>query len=152
MNKTEFNKILPNWTLRVEEVSNNVFCFLATNQFGNQIELTDSDFAYGLDRSLQQAFDLEAEINTDTNKLYFDTFVNLLEGRIIRRKKYEPEIFGSWFIRVNKTRIVLDGHESELRLESKKLFSRQKWVEKRSHDLRTRLKLSDIKRMINEIK
>ncbi|WP_439185828.1 hypothetical protein [Carboxylicivirga taeanensis] len=152
MNKTDFNKILPNWTLKVEEVSNNVFHFLAINQSGNQIELTESDFESGLDKSINQAFDIEVEINTNPNKLYFDTFIKLLEGRNINKKKYEPEIFGSWSIRVNKTRIVLDGHESELRIESKKLFSRQKWVEKQSHDLRTRLKLSDIKMITNEIK
>jgi predicted flavoprotein YhiN len=114
--------------------------------------MNKTDFESGLDKSIQQTFDLEAEINTNTNKLYFDTFIKLLEGRNIKRKKYEPKIFGSWFIQVNKARIVLDGHESELRIESKKLFSRQKWVEKQSHDLRTRLKLSDMKMMINEIK
>jgi hypothetical protein len=141
---TDFNKIFPNWTLKVDEISNNVYQFTATNKAGSQVEFTDSNYVTGIKRIFGETFDLEIQISKEINKLIFDTFSKLLDNKLIKDKKYEPEIFGSWIIRLKNKRIILDGKESILSLEKKKGLLRTDWTDQKSIQIRDGLKFEDI--------
>ncbi|HBH07441.1 MAG TPA: hypothetical protein DDX92_12660 [Flavobacteriales bacterium] len=148
---TDFNKIFPDWTLKIDEISNNVFQFNSTKIQGNQVEFTDSDYDTGIKRIFNETFDLEIQICKETNKLIFDTFSILLDNSLIKDKKYESETFGSWIIGLKNKRIILDGKESILSLEKKKGLLSNDWVELKSINIRDGLKYEDIEMIINEI-
>jgi len=148
---TDFNKILPDWTIVTEEISNNVFLFTVQNIHGNEIEFNESDYEKGLQRCFSEAFEMEANLRKDLNKFYFDTFIKLIDKNEISEEHYDNEIFGSWYIRLNKMRIVLDGRDFELRIEIKKMHLKNDWVEKKSFNIRNGLKYSDIDLIIKEV-
>ncbi|REE78718.1 hypothetical protein BX611_3012 [Lutibacter oceani] len=148
---TDFNTIFPDWSLKIDEISNNVYQFTAINKTGSQVEFTDSDYDTGKKRILGEIFDLEIQISKEINKLIFDTFSILLDGNLIKDKKYESEIFGSWIIRLKNRRIILDGKESILSLEKKKGLLSTDWIDLKSIQIRDGLKYQDIEMIINEI-
>jgi len=148
---TDFNNIFPDWTLKIDEISNNVYQFTAINKAGNQVEFTDSDYDNGLKRILGETFDLQMQFSEEINKLIFDTFLILLDNNLIMDKKYEPEIFGSWIIQLKNKRIILDGKESILSLEKKKGILITDWTDQKSIHIRDGLKYEDIEMIINEI-
>ena len=147
----DFNKIFPDWTLKIDEISNNVFQFTSTNNHGNQVEFTDSDYDSGIKRIFCETFDLEIQICKETNKLIFETFSILLDNSLIKDKKYESEIFGSWIIRLKNKRIILDGKDSILSLEKKKGLLSKDWIDLKSIQIREGLKYEDIEMIIDEI-
>lgn len=146
-----FNKIFPDWTLKVNEISNNVYQFSATNKAGCQVEFADSHYDSGIKRIFGETFDLEIQICKETNKLIYDTLSILLDSSLIKDKKYESDIFGSWIIRLKNKKIILDGKESILNLEKRKGILSNDWIDLKSIQIRNGLKYEDIEMIINEI-
>lgn len=146
-----FNKIFPAWTLKIEETSNNVYQFTSSNNEGNKVEFADSDYDSGVKRIFGETFDMEIQICKKANILLFDTFSILLDNSLIKDKRYDSEIFGSWIIRLKDKRIILDGKESILSIEKKKGLLSKGWVDLKSIQIRDGLEYEDIEMIINEI-
>jgi hypothetical protein len=107
-NKTE---LLPGWTLRYNEVSNNVWEVLLIDSKGREAGTKDTDLERAVSVCEQYAFDIEKQISGDFNKFLFDTCKMRLAEKPIAKALYHFEAFGSWVIQINEGRLVFDGKD-----------------------------------------
>ena len=148
---TNFKSLFPQWTLTINEVSNNVYQFNASSKLGNQAELTDSDYDAGLKRIIEDTFDLEWQICKEPNKLIFDICLSQLDSHSIIEKRYEPTSFGSWIIQLKNRRIILDGKDSVLNLDKKSGILATHWTNERSLQLKDGLSYADLELFLDRV-
>ncbi|HMI05729.1 MAG TPA: hypothetical protein VK541_24790 [Pedobacter sp.] len=106
------------WTVNFDEVSNNVYKVELTDTFGRKAGTTDHDLDRAIETCLSYAFDIEKQLNNPLNKFIYDTFKYFLSDQTLLSDNYSGKDFGSWIIEKNEKRIILDGKESLLALQS----------------------------------
>lgn len=111
--------ILPRWKLAFEEVSNNVYEITLTDEFSRQAGTKDSDLKEGIRKCAEYAFDIEKQISKNWNKFLFEAALIELPKEEILEYTFDDKTFGSWFIELQKERIIGDGRENVLIKESK---------------------------------
>ncbi len=114
-NKKEF---LDNWTLRFDEISNNVYKVQLTDNFGRQAATTDHDLYRAIETCISYAFDIERQLNNTLNKFTYDTFKYFFADQKLLSDNYSDKDFGSWIIEKDRKRIILDGKDLLLSLQS----------------------------------
>jgi hypothetical protein len=88
-----------------------------TNAAG-QSGTTDHDLDRAIETCLSYAFDIEKQLNNPLNKFTFDTFKYFLADQKLLIEKYHDKDFVSWAIEKTKKRIILDGRDFLLSLQS----------------------------------
>jgi hypothetical protein len=127
-------EILAGWILTFNEVSNNVYKVTLTDKFGRQAETTDSDLEKAIITVETYAFEIQKQILKDWSKFLYNTCILKLDEKIIVRREYHEDIFGSWSILLTDKRIILDNRESIFCIQ----FFENGW-----EDIKT-IKLSDL--------
>jgi hypothetical protein len=112
------SKIIDGWTLHFEEVSNNVYKVELIDNFGRQTTTTDHDLEKAIETCLSYSFDIERQLNNSLNKFTFDTFKFFLADEKLHTVNYSDKDFGSWIIQKYTNRIILDGKDFLLVLQS----------------------------------
>ena len=112
------SELVDKWTLRFDEVSNNVYKVELTDNFGRKSGTTDHDLERAIETCLSYAFDIERQLNNPLNKFTYDTFKYFLADQKLSVEKYSDKDFGSWTIEKTKKRIILDGRDFLLSLQS----------------------------------
>jgi hypothetical protein len=112
------SKTIDGWTLHFEEVSNNVYKVELIDNFGRQASTTDHDLEKAIQTCLSYSFDIERQLNNSLNKFTFDTFKFLLADENLLTDNYSDKDFGSWIIQKYNKRIILDGKDLLLVLQS----------------------------------
>ncbi len=112
------SKIIDGWNFHFEEVSNNVYKVELTDNFGRQASTTDHDLEKAIETCLSYSFDIERQLNNSLNKFTYDTFKYFLADEKLIENNYSDKDFGSWIIQKNYKRIILDGKDYLLSLQS----------------------------------
>jgi hypothetical protein len=112
------SKIIDGWTIHFEEVSNNVYKVELIDNFGRQASTTDHDLEKAIETCLSYSFDIERQLNNSLNKFTYDTFKYFLNYEKILTDNYSDKDFGSWIIQKSNKRIIFDGKDSILILQS----------------------------------
>ena len=110
---------IPGWTLNLHEVSNGMFLITVTDREGRKAELTGFDTQQDIYKCIGYAFDIERQINRKWNKYLFDTIIFRLGNINTSLTDYNDKAFGSWTIALNNKRIILDGRDGLIILQTK---------------------------------
>jgi hypothetical protein len=110
--------VIDNWTLRYEEVSNNVFEVELLDNLGRRVVTTDHNLKEAVKTCISYAFDIERKLKNSLNKFLYDTFKYFLLSQKFIVDRYDDQIFGSWIIEDKNVRLLLDGKESLLVLQT----------------------------------
>ena len=111
-------ELVDKWTLRFDEVSNNVYNVELTDNFGRQVGTTDHDLDRAIETSISYAFDIERQLNNTLNKFTYDTFKYFFADQPLLADNYSDKDFGSWIFEKIGKRIILDGKDLLLSLQS----------------------------------
>ncbi|KFC18453.1 hypothetical protein [Chryseobacterium sp. FH1] len=111
-------ELVDKWTLRFDEVSNNVYTVELTDKFGRKSGTTDHDLCRAIETCISYAFDIEKQLGNPLNKFTYDTFKYFLAEQKLLVDNYSDKDFGSWIIEKNLKRIMLDGRDFLLTLQS----------------------------------
>ena len=111
-------KLVDKWTLRFDEISNNVYKVELTDNFGRQAGTTDQDLDRAIETCISYAFDIERQFNNTLNKFTYDTFKYFFADQPLLAENYSDKDFGSWTIEKVGKRIILDGKDFLLSLQS----------------------------------
>ena len=112
-------KSIPNWTIDIDEISNGVFKVTLKDAFGSKVEITDNNLDLTIERATSDAFDIERKVSKNWNLFLYELALHELANKDIRSKKFNYEVFGSWYIEVNDKRLVYDGKDSWLMVQVK---------------------------------
>jgi len=118
---------IPGWTIYIDEISNGVFKVTLTDSFGRKAEVLDDASDSTIDKAKDYAFDIERQISKAWNKFLFDFCVINIGDTNILTKRYDENVFGSWFVEVLDKRFVYDGKEFVL---TKQIMEKGVWVDK----------------------
>lgn len=106
--------ILPGWSTKIDEISNGVFKVVLTDQFGRKAEVTDNATNETIERTINDAFEIEKQISKNWNKFLYDLCLQNLHKNQITKAEYNDQAFGSWLVELGNKRIVLDGKDFTL--------------------------------------
>jgi DNA mismatch repair ATPase MutS len=112
-------KSIPGWTINIDEISNGVFKVTLTDGYGRKAEIIDNATDETIEKGIGDAFDLEKQISQNWNLFLYDLAVQKLADVDIKDKDYNDKAFGSWFIERQDKRLVYDGKDSWLILQTK---------------------------------
>lgn len=112
------SEIIDGWTLHFEEVSSNVYKVELVDNFGRLTSTTDNNLENAIETCLSYCFDIERQLDNSLNKLTYDTFKYLLDNEKLNSDNYSDIDFGSWIIQKSNKRIILDGKDSLLMIQS----------------------------------
>lgn len=121
-------KDLPGWKTNIDEISNGVFKITLTDKDGRKAEIIDNATDETIDKAIGYAFDIEKKTSKNWNKFLYDLCVSSLNEQLIINQKYNDDIFGSWLIEFKSERIIYDGKDSWLILQSN---SNNDWLDKK---------------------
>lgn len=139
------SELVDNWTLYFDEVSNNVYQVELTDKFGRKSGATDHDLDRATETCISYAFDIEKQLGNSLNKFTYDTFKYFLTDQKILVDNYSDKDFGSWIIENNRKRIILNGRDFLLSLQSQ--LEKDIWEDDFS------IKITDLTfKQINEVK
>jgi len=122
MNKNE----IPGWTTYIDEISNGVFKVTLKDSFGRKAEIIDNATDETIEKAISYAFDIEKQISNNWNKFLYNFTVEKTDGDNIKKKDFNNQNFGSWFIELEQKRLVYDGKESCLILQIK---TNESWID-----------------------
>jgi hypothetical protein len=108
------NQILPNWTLRFDEVSNNVYKVVLTDGFGRQSSTTDHDLHRAVKTCEGYAFDIEKQISKNWSRFLFDYSMLKLQNILTFSNGDQKNAYGSWGIEVKDKILTYDGRDDLL--------------------------------------
>ena len=112
-------KSIPGWTINIDEISNGAFKVTLTDDYGRKAEIIDNAMDETIERAIGDAFDIEKQISQNWNLFLYDLAVQKLSDKDIKNKEYNNQAFGSWFIERQDKRLVYDGKDSWLILQTK---------------------------------
>lgn len=102
---------IPGWTIYIDEISNGVFKVTLTDSFGRKAEVFDDASDAIIDKARDYAFDVERKVSKEWNKFLFNFCVLNIGDTNILTKRYDENVFGSWFVESSDKRIVYDGRD-----------------------------------------
>jgi hypothetical protein len=108
------SQILPNWTLRFDEVSNNVYKVVLTDSFGRQTATTDHDLYRAIKTCEGFAFDIEKQISKHWSRFLFEYSMLKLKDHVTYSNGDPNNAYGSWGIKVNSRILTYDGRDDVL--------------------------------------
>ncbi len=111
-------ELVDKWTLRFDEISNNVYKVQLTDNFGRKAETTDHDLDRAIETCISYAFDIERQLNNTLNKFTYDTFKYFFADQKLLADNYSDKDFGSWIIQKESKRMILDGRDFLLSFQS----------------------------------
>ncbi len=117
---------IPGWTIYIDEISNGVFKVTLTDRFGRKAEVVDNASAATIDKAKDYAFDIERKVSKSWNKFLFDFCVMNIGDINILTKRYDENVFGSWFVELADKRFVYDGRDFML---TKQIMQNGVWAE-----------------------
>ncbi|MEJ5054631.1 hypothetical protein [Sphingobacterium sp. MYb382] len=112
-------KIIPGWTINIDEISNGVFKVMLTDAYGRKAEIIDDATEETIDKAIGYAFEIEKQISQNWNLFLYELADQKLEDKDIKNKDYDAQVFGSWFIERQDKRLVYDGKDSWLIFQTK---------------------------------
>jgi len=130
---SKYENIIPNWKLRIEEVSNNVYLVTGKADYGSEVSYKDSNLDYAIQQCENYAFDIEKQVNKDWNNFLYDYLKIKLDKYSIVTHRYDYYSFGSWFIELVDYRIIFDGKDYRMIIEVK---NSNNWIELLSNDIK----------------
>ena len=110
---------LPGWSTKIDEISNGVFNVVLTDQFGRKAEVTDNATNETIKKAINDAFEIERQISKNWNKFLYDLCLLNISHEQVILAEYDDQSFGSWVLELANKRIVLDGKDFELILQTK---------------------------------
>jgi hypothetical protein len=121
MRESLYNRkfVLPEWKLIFEEVSNNVYEITLIDKANRKAGTKGSDLEAGIRKCAEFAFDIEKQISKNWNRFLFEAALIEMPKEDIIESRYDDDAFGSWFIELQKERIIGDGKENLLIKESR---------------------------------
>ena len=139
-------ELLPGWKMQLCEVSNGHYEVLFVDDHGRKASTsgTDPDEIKAIGE--QYVLDIERQLKGTFNLFLYNLFKMRLSGKVISEERYDDKVFGSWFIQVNKKRLVLDGKDFLIILQIKNRLE-LKWVDETIIRL-SEFKVSDLNKMI----
>jgi len=116
---------LPGWDTKINEISNGVFKVMLTDKFGRTAEVVDGATEETIDKAIEYAFDIQKQITKNWNKFLYDLFLLRIEKNEIIKQEYNEQAFGSWFIEFRNKRIVYDGRDYWLLIQTRNI---EQWL------------------------
>lgn len=107
-------KSILGWIMNIDEISNGVFKVTLTDSYGRKAEIIDNATDETIDKAIGQAFDIEKQISQNWNLFLYDLVIQELSENDVKKKEYNDEVFGSWFIEGQDKRLIYDGKDSLL--------------------------------------
>ncbi|MBD0333820.1 MAG: hypothetical protein ICV66_14335 [Chitinophagaceae bacterium] len=107
-------QILPNWTLRFDEVSNNVYKVALNDTFGRQAATTDHDLERAVRTCEGYAFDIEKQISKDWSRFMYEYSMLKLQDVVTFSNGDPKNAYGSWGIKVKDKILTYDGRDDVL--------------------------------------
>ncbi|MEJ7557058.1 MAG: hypothetical protein WKF66_02045 [Pedobacter sp.] len=141
-------KSIPGWTININEISNGVFKVTLNDAFGRKAEVIDNATDETIERAVSDAFDIEKQVSKNWNLFLYDLSNQILDDTDIENREYKDKAFGSWFIEKQDKRLIYDGKDSELILQTR---SECNWTNIDGIK-RDDLKYSNFVRQINKLK
>ena len=118
-------KIVPGWTIKIDEISNGVFKVTATAQYGSKSEVVGSASDETIEKAISGAFDIEKQVSKQFGLFLYEFAIKNLTKLVIKKTQYDSQNFGSWIIETKNKRLILDGRDNFIILENKILNT---WV------------------------
>jgi hypothetical protein len=112
-------KSLPGWKINIDETSNGVFKVTLTDAYGRKAEVHDAATVETIELAKSYAFDIEKQVSQNWNKFLYDLSIQEAENVKLINQDYNNQAFGSWFIEFENKRLVLDGKDFMLIMQSK---------------------------------
>ena len=125
--QTSFMKLFPNWTTKIEEISNGFLKVTLTDSLGRKAEFTGNATDDTINKAYAYAFDIEKQVSANWNKFLYDFCISELYDSNITAKEYNDKVFGSWLVEVGNNRIVYMGKDRWLVGQIKK---ENEWFDK----------------------
>lgn len=107
-------QVLPNWILRFNEVSNNVYYVSLTDSFGRVATSTDDDIYNAIKVCEEYAFDIEKQISKNWKDFLFEYTMLKLKDADSLCNGMNGYAYGSWSIKVNEKIFFYDGRDEIL--------------------------------------
>jgi len=110
---------IPGWTINIEETSNGVFKVILTDEYGHRAEIIDNATDETVEKAISAAFDIEKQISKNWSLFLFNLCIEKLTTENIVNKEYNSIVFGSWFIEGAEKRLVYEGKDKWLIVQTK---------------------------------
>lgn len=110
---------IPGWTIKIEEIVYGIFKVTLTDAYGRKAEIIDQAIDETVERAKSAAFDIEKQISSNWNLFLYNLCLQKLSGVEIGRAEFEEKTFGSWVVEINNKRLIFDGKDSWLILQTK---------------------------------
>ena len=120
---------IPGWTIHIDEISNGAFKVTLIDSFGRKAEVVDNASDQTITKAKEYAFDIERKVPKSWNKFLFDFCVTNISDKNIVTKRYDENVFGSWFIELLDNRFVYDGRDL---IFTKQIFKDNIWTDRES--------------------
>jgi hypothetical protein len=116
-------KSIPGWTIEIKEISNGVYMVTLADAFGRKAEVTGLEYDEAIERAISDAFDMEKQISRNWNLFLYDFTNQKLNDTDIENKEYNDKAFGSWIIGKQDKRLIYEGKDSLLILQTRSEFN-----------------------------
>jgi hypothetical protein len=111
---------IPGWTIHIDEISNGIFKVTLTDGSGRNAEVVDEASEATINKAKEYAFDIERKVSKQWNKFLFDFCILNIKDTNILTKRYDENVFGSWFVELPDKRFVYDGRDFLLKRQTEK--------------------------------
>ena len=102
---------IPGWIIYIDEIANGVFKVTLIDSFGRKAEVVDDASDITINKAKDYAFDIERKVSKSWNEFLFDFCVLNIGDTNILTKRYDENVFGSWFVELADKRFVYDGRD-----------------------------------------
>jgi hypothetical protein len=107
-------QILPDWTLRFEEIANNVYNASVTDSFGRQAATIDYDIYRAIGTCERNAIDIEKQSSKDWSRFMYKYSMLKLQDVVTSTNGDPKNAYGSWGVKVKDKMLTYDGRDDVL--------------------------------------
>jgi hypothetical protein len=111
---------IPGWTIYIDEISNGVFRVTLTDSSGRKAEVVDDASDAAINKAKGYAFIIERKVSKEWNEFLFDFCILNIGDTNVLTKRYDENVFGSWFVEPLDKRVVYDGRNFLLKRQTLK--------------------------------